>query len=301
VGPGKPVPVRVEPSNTDLFVEYSSRHGKDHDDSYLPNNDFPFGEDYPAYLLMSGESAVGAACLMRTKRLTAEGRGRFVIYHTVSGEKQHYAQLLQAFGPHLVDLSYVYLFIPSSRLGVRAAWEELGFAVERFSFVLKYEGAAVEAPELPPGFAIRPFSVADTADVVACTELTNINFAGMGGHVENHTEDILELFTDPSYVDDGIMLLTDNQHPVGTLQIARDEEDSSSAFVEMLSVHPDFRRRGLGRALLRKAISFAASRGFRDVYLSVNGENDTAVSLYVASGFAIVKELACYGLDVSSL
>ena len=57
------------------------------------------------------------------------------------------------------------------------------------------------------------------------------------------------------------------------------------------------RGRGLGRALLRYACAFAAGRGLDPVVLSVNAENDTALGLYQAEGFAVAEAVVCYALD----
>jgi ribosomal-protein-alanine N-acetyltransferase len=58
--------------------------------------------------------------------------------------------------------------------------------------------------------------------------------------------------------------------------------------VSNLAVHPDWRRLGLGRLLLREVLKVAAGKGARSAYLEVRQSNWAALELYRASGFDIV-------------
>ena len=90
---------------------------------------------------------------------------------------------------------------------------------------------------------------------------------------------------------------TELKHPWSYLFLARPEgERAARAFLlawlvsdelHVLSVAtlPEFRRRGLGRALLGHAIDFARARGGRTVLLEVRPSNQAALDLYRAFGF----------------
>lgn len=58
-------------------------------------------------------------------------------------------------------------------------------------------------------------------------------------------------------------------------------------FVTNLAVHPDFRRKGVGRALLRRLISDCESLGVRTVSLEVRESNAPAIALYLSEGFVV--------------
>jgi ribosomal-protein-alanine N-acetyltransferase len=60
---------------------------------------------------------------------------------------------------------------------------------------------------------------------------------------------------------------------------------------------PDFRRRGLGRALLRHVIDFANARGGRTVLLEVRPSNHAALDLYRAFGFVTARIRPRYYAD----
>lgn len=61
-----------------------------------------------------------------------------------------------------------------------------------------------------------------------------------------------------------------------------------------LSVVPDARRRGLGRALLRRFIDDGARLGAVQLFLEVRSSNTGAIALYEAEGFARVARRKAY-------
>jgi len=60
--------------------------------------------------------------------------------------------------------------------------------------------------------------------------------------------------------------------------------------IATIAVHPDFRRKGTGRALLEHALVEARRSGARTAFLEVRVGNDAAQSLYRQFGFRIVGE-----------
>jgi ribosomal protein S18 acetylase RimI-like enzyme len=68
--------------------------------------------------------------------------------------------------------------------------------------------------------------------------------------------------------------------------------------VEPLGVHPDFQRRGLGRALLAEQFRRAARRGARQMYVECDDYPDgPAFAFYQTAGFTIYKKIAIYRKD----
>ena len=102
---------------------------------------------------------------------------------------------------------------------------------------------------------------------------------------------------------------TELKHPWAYLFLARpDGETIARAFLlawlvsdelHILSVAtlPEFRRRGLGRALLRHVIEFARTRGGRTVLLEVRPSNHAALDLYRAFGFETARIRPRYYAD----
>lgn len=61
-----------------------------------------------------------------------------------------------------------------------------------------------------------------------------------------------------------------------------------------LSVVPDARREGLGRALLRRFVDDARRLGAEQVFLEVRASNAAAIALYASEGFAPVARRESY-------
>ena len=51
-------------------------------------------------------------------------------------------------------------------------------------------------------------------------------------------------------------------------------------FIAEVSVHEDFRRRGLGSALMQRLIAVARGRGCKGIWLATEADNDAARGLY---------------------
>ncbi len=61
------------------------------------------------------------------------------------------------------------------------------------------------------------------------------------------------------------------------------------AEIATLAVHPEHRRQGIGRALLRQALTYACAQGpVQRVFLEVRADNAPAQALYRAFGFSVV-------------
>ena len=72
---------------------------------------------------------------------------------------------------------------------------------------------------------------------------------------------------------------------------------SDELHVLTVATLPEFRRRGLARALLAHAIDFARSRSARTVLLEVRRSNQAALDLYAAFGFVTARIRPRYYAD----
>jgi RimJ/RimL family protein N-acetyltransferase len=73
---------------------------------------------------------------------------------------------------------------------------------------------------------------------------------------------------------------------VGRLSVARDPHPASAHVADLgLLVAADWRRRGIGRALLEEAVAWAREAGIRKLELHVFPHNEPAIALYDSFGF----------------
>ncbi len=76
--------------------------------------------------------------------------------------------------------------------------------------------------------------------------------------------------------------------------VQRRPADAAEAEIVTLDVHPRWRRRGLGRQLLRMAGAEAMVRGARRVRLHVATDNVAALALYRAEGYRVTALVQDY-------
>ena len=79
-----------------------------------------------------------------------------------------------------------------------------------------------------------------------------------------------------------LVVLVSGEPPVGLCRI---DAVGDGAHLEQLSVHPDHSRRGLGRALLRAAVEWAASHGYDELTLCTYRDVAWNGPFYASEGF----------------
>lgn len=88
------------------------------------------------------------------------------------------------------------------------------------------------------------------------------------------------------HADAGVYVVEDDGRIVGRLSLSRDPHPSSQHVADLgLMVAADYRRRGIGRALLDEAVRWAQSSGVRKLELHVFPWNEPALRLYESFGF----------------
>jgi mycothiol synthase len=287
---------KVNPETPDCLIRYCADHGPEHDDSFLPGRDFHLSADYPAYMMYDGATPVGAVVLMRTPHYRDAGRGRFSILHSVRNTRQAYSGLLEAARPHFHDLKSVFLFLPEAKRGVRSILEGLGFAIERFSYVLENNETTVADVRFPDGFAVQPLAPSDRKGIREFADCVNECLGELTGHIASSPGTIRALFDEEWYLEGGICLLRKDGVPAGTVCVMRGQENRGAAEIGGLGILSPYRGKGLGRMLLRHARSLAAGKGLHPATLCVNAENEKAVTLYTSEGFIPMETMVCYEL-----
>jgi mycothiol synthase len=286
----------TDPKDTRLLT-YSREHASEHDSSYLPGDDFAISADYPAYLLLDDERSVGAVVLIRSSRYLKVQRGRFSILHSILGSKQAYSMLLSAIRPHFKDLRSVYMFLPESQSTTATILADLNFRIERYSYVLQRTAPATAQGKIPDGYTLDHLVAEDKPGLTNFAAGLNASFSEEPGHIDSSADDIAAWFGASDYLEGGICLLKRDEEAIGTICVMRDNEDSQAADISALGVLAEHRGQGLGRALLRYAVAFAAGNGLHRVGLSVSAVNEAALSLYKSEGFVVSEAVSCHALD----
>ena len=75
------------------------------------------------------------------------------------------------------------------------------------------------------------------------------------------------------------------------------ETDPGEYYLDSLAVHPSFRRRGIGRALLQDGIREGERQGFRKIALVADSGMPHLIRLYASLGFKLADRRHVFGVD----
>ena len=93
-----------------------------------------------------------------------------------------------------------------------------------------------------------------------CTRLDAVSFAGNADYRPETFSEFREEHLDAHDLDPGLSLVARHRDAYAAFLLARRWREEGVGYVDILAVHPDFQRRGLGSALLRASFHrFAAA------------------------------------------
>lgn len=87
-------------------------------------------------------------------------------------------------------------------------------------------------------------------------------------------------------------ILDRDDRMLGVIDVVRDYPEPATWYVGLLLIHPDHRRRGLGRAAMAGLEGFARDAGISRLMLSVVGANADASRFWTSLGFRETRRIA---------
>ncbi|MCA1056005.1 GNAT family N-acetyltransferase [Rossellomorea aquimaris] len=283
------------------FIAYCRKHRQEVDDSYLYDDQLDGlevdDEVNPTYLLMDEGRVVGAASLYRSDYFLKGSKARFRIFHSAVPSLKAYQVLWEKVRSHAGDLAKVFLFIDESNVVVRGIFEEVGFDVERISYLLERKASPVPLVGFPQGYTLGDF-VFERDESVWC-EVRNAAFAHLAGSETPITAgQVREMRDHQGHLAGGMKVLYCGDQPAGILNVEKEwDEGEWKTFIGLLAVKPEYQGKGLGRRLLREGLHYGREAGMGKALISVNGENEKAVKLYLKEGFEKKVVMMCYKYD----
>lgn len=141
--------------------------------------------------------------------------------------------------------------------------------------------------ELSPGFYIRPITEVTNDEIYECyyeTFIASSDSRFLDQTDEQRRGNFEDEFFNRSnpFEKDASILLYYGEQIVGFIMIVLIE---NGGFVNGIGIHPDFRRRGLGKALMLSSMKRAAKNGMETMILEVDIDNYQAIKLYQSVGF----------------
>ena len=168
-----------------------------------------------------------------------------------------------------------------------------GMEVVKSLWKMRWEGEDMPDVSLPAGFAVR--SLVAGQDEQTLTDLQNVSFGENWGFSPNTVEQIRVRVEHNSGGPESVIFITDDGKPAAynwTMFFA--DEREPSGVIAMTGVHPEYRGRGIGRAVVTAGIAHLVERGANFVDLEVESENTPARELYLKLGFRKVGSSVWY-------
>jgi mycothiol synthase len=147
-------------------------------------------------------------------------------------------------------------------------------------------------PEWPADYEHHVYDGSDR-DLKDWNDSYNASFESHYHYVRCSEEKRRELITLPSFRPNGVVLAYRQGRCVGFCHNRAWDDPGDglgpAAEVAVLGVVPSEQGKGLGRALLRWGVRWQRANGIRRTSLSVDGENENALSLYRSEGFEVTR------------
>jgi mycothiol synthase len=189
----------------------------------------------------------------------------------------------------------VQCFNPKGAEPIKELLEAYGYQVIRHSFQMRIElDQEPPAAEWPQGIELRPFEA--ERDLRAVYEAYSEAFSDHYGYVKRPLEIALQRFKhglmgeghDPKYW----FVAWDGDKVAGiSLCFKESSEDPEMSWLELLAVPREWRKRGLGKALLLHTFGEFYKAGKKAVGLSVDASNLTgALRLYESAGMKVSRQ-----------
>lgn len=162
--------------------------------------------------------------------------------------------------------------------------ESEGFTHVKDYWQMRWENGHLPEIKLPEGFTLRAFEL--NQDEERLTLIQNTAFGEHWGFCPNTVEEIAARVRMESTDPNGIIFISDGNSLAGYNWTLRNQNDHGSVgYVSMTGVHPDYRGKGLGTAVVVTGMDYLCRQGIDAIELEVDSTNTPAVELYRKLGF----------------
>ena len=192
-----------------------------------------------------------------------------------------------------LDATVLHTEAPSDGAQARHILESAGFREVKCYWKMRWEGPEAPPVVLPEGFELRSFKLGE--DEAALTGLQNAAFGDNWGFCPNTVEEISARVRFSRCDPEGIIFATDGDRLAAyNWTLSTSSGDKGTGWVAMTGVHPEYRSKGLGRAVVVAGMEYLKTKGVDGIDLEVDSENVPATKLYLDLGFKPVARALWY-------
>ncbi|HEY6399662.1 MAG TPA: GNAT family N-acetyltransferase [Solirubrobacteraceae bacterium] len=137
----------------------------------------------------------------------------------------------------------------------------------------------------PAGIGLRTLDVDRDAEVLHALDAAA--FASAPDYREESFTTFCEEHLHSANLDPQLSIIAHRDGHIAGFLLARRWREEGSYYVDLLAVHPDHQRHGVGTALLTGAFSGFAAAGLREAQLDVASDNPRALGLYERAGMSV--------------
>jgi len=277
-------PTRLSESTLPGFLEYCRSHEKDHDESFLGEEELNrFSPDENITWLLMDEGEITGAFSVILKR-----HNRVRIFHTADGTLESYRMLHEAMIDTLEKESgqkqYSLFITEEHNAGTIGIFKEIGLKTDRYIYVMERERGSVPPAGLPGTLTLTPVQLPEEAALWA--GIRNEGMKEVPGFLYYGAEFFSSMNLEEGFLGDCTLILRQGDEGIGIIKAEKDVQESESfGFIGPIAVLPAYRGRGYGRACLRTVLSLIENKYGWKSSLCVNADNEDALKLYLQEGF----------------
>ena len=186
--------------------------------------------------------------------------------------------------------------VPNTNLAGKGLLTSLGFRSVRRFYEMRLELNDFNRPEEEYTLGSRCLK---SGDETKLTQIQNRSFSGTWGFNPNTTEEIVYSLNRRGCSPGDVILLLNGDEVISYCWTTVNSEENlalgtSKGRIHMMGVDPDFRGKGIGKAVLFAGLSYLNDKGIKTAELTVDSENKTACAIYESVGFKVHSSIVWY-------
>jgi mycothiol synthase len=187
--------------------------------------------------------------------------------------------------------------IPENNVVAKELVTRMGFRFARRFLELKLDFYNIQLSDTKGGNIVSRGLRSGEEDML--TEIQNRSFVGTWGFNPNTTEEIIYRVNLRGRSPEDVIMAYEGGKLIGYCWTTVSPPGNTARAVNkgqihMLGMDPDYRKKGIGKEILMKGLHHLKGKGIEIVELTVDSENQAALSLYESVGFEIFSATRWY-------